>query len=139
MRLRCANNISVFFRSRREVRPFLILLSRARCRERPHRLSERVFDLWGNGWPGSIPSSPPNPTGEGTGLGLSMTYDIIIKQHGGGIDVETEPGALTEFITTLPRGIGLLLERTRNDRFWPILLKKSAVTDGSLGHFAKHD
>jgi signal transduction histidine kinase len=43
------------------------------------------------------------PAGEGTGLGLSMTYDIIVKQHGGRIDVETEPGAFTEFIVTLPR------------------------------------
>jgi signal transduction histidine kinase len=43
------------------------------------------------------------PTGEGTGLGLSMAHDIIVKQHGGRIDVETEPGAFTEFIITLPR------------------------------------
>jgi two-component system NtrC family sensor kinase len=43
------------------------------------------------------------PTGEGTGLGLSMTHDIIVKQHGGRIDVETEPGEFTEFIITLPR------------------------------------
>jgi signal transduction histidine kinase len=33
-----------------------------------------------------------------------MTHDIIVKQHGGRIDVETEPGAFTEFIITLPRG-----------------------------------
>ena len=46
------------------------------------------------------------PTGEGTGLGLSMTHDIIVKQHGGRIDVETEPGAFTEFIITLPRSNG---------------------------------
>lgn len=46
------------------------------------------------------------PTGEGTGLGLSMTHDIVVKQHGGRIDVETEPGAFTEFIITLPRGNG---------------------------------
>jgi two-component system, NtrC family, sensor kinase len=35
-----------------------------------------------------------------------MTYDIIVKQHGGRIDVETEPGVFTEFIITLPRGNG---------------------------------
>jgi signal transduction histidine kinase len=46
------------------------------------------------------------PTGEGTGLGLSMTHDIVVKQHGGRIDVETEPGTFTEFIVTLPRGEG---------------------------------
>jgi signal transduction histidine kinase len=43
------------------------------------------------------------PAGEGTGLGLSMSHDIVVKQHGGKIDVVTEPGAFTEFIITLPR------------------------------------
>ena len=43
------------------------------------------------------------PAGEGTGLGLSMSHDIVVKQHGGRIDVDTEPGAFTEFIITLPR------------------------------------
>jgi two-component system NtrC family sensor kinase len=43
------------------------------------------------------------PTGEGTGLGLSMTHDIVVKQHGGRIDVETKLGEFTEFIITLPR------------------------------------
>jgi signal transduction histidine kinase len=43
------------------------------------------------------------PAGEGTGLGLSMSHDIVVKQHGGTIDVQTEPGSFTEFIITLPR------------------------------------
>ena len=43
------------------------------------------------------------PAGEGTGLGLSMSHDIVVKQHGGRIDVETEPGHFTEFIIVLPR------------------------------------
>ncbi|WP_024519645.1 GAF domain-containing protein [Bradyrhizobium sp. Tv2a-2] len=51
------------------------------------------------------------PTGEGTGLGLSMTHDIVVKQHGGRIDVETEPGAFAEFIITLPRDNGTVTSR----------------------------
>jgi len=47
------------------------------------------------------------PAGEGTGLGLSMSHDIVVKQHGGTIDVETEPGAFTEIIVTLPRATGV--------------------------------
>jgi signal transduction histidine kinase len=43
------------------------------------------------------------PSGEGTGLGLSMSHDIVVKQHGGSIDVETEPGVFTEFRIVLPR------------------------------------
>jgi two-component system, NtrC family, sensor kinase len=45
------------------------------------------------------------PAGEGTGLGLSMSHDIVVKQHGGKIDVVTEPESFTEFIITLPRNI----------------------------------
>ncbi|MFK4487859.1 GAF domain-containing protein [Bradyrhizobium sp. USDA 336] len=47
------------------------------------------------------------PAGEGTGLGLSMTHDIVVKQHGGRIDVATEPGKFTEFTIVLPRKSGL--------------------------------
>ena len=43
------------------------------------------------------------PAGEGTGLGLSMSHDIIVKQHGGTIDVDTSPGHFTEFRIVLPR------------------------------------
>jgi two-component system, NtrC family, sensor kinase len=44
------------------------------------------------------------PAGEGTGLGLSLSHDIVVKQHGGTIAVETEPGAFTEFTIVIPRG-----------------------------------
>ncbi|MFO1097846.1 MAG: GAF domain-containing protein [Xanthobacteraceae bacterium] len=43
------------------------------------------------------------PAGEGTGLGLSLSYDIIVKQHGGSIKVDTQPGEFTEFTIVLPR------------------------------------
>ena len=43
------------------------------------------------------------PTGEGTGLGLSISYEIVTKQHGGTIKVDSDVGAFTEFIVTLPR------------------------------------
>ncbi len=42
------------------------------------------------------------PTGEGTGLGLSLAYDIITKGHGGSIDCESVEGAGTTFIVKLP-------------------------------------
>jgi PAS domain S-box-containing protein len=59
----------------------------------PQEVKERMFN----------PFFTTKPAGEGTGLGLSMSHDIVVKQHGGTIDVATEPGAFTEFIIRLPR------------------------------------
>lgn len=42
------------------------------------------------------------PTGQGTGLGLSLAYDIITKGHSGTLEVETKEGAGTTFIIKLP-------------------------------------
>ncbi len=56
----------------------------------------------GNGIPKDIldkifqPFFTTKPTGEGTGLGLSLSYDIVTKQHGGELKVETEGGEGTE-------------------------------------------
>ena len=61
----------------------------------------------GNGIPQNIidkifqPFFTTKPTGEGTGLGLSLSYDTI-KAHGGEIKVETKEGEGTEFIISLP-------------------------------------
>jgi signal transduction histidine kinase len=41
------------------------------------------------------------PTGQGTGLGLSLSYDII-KAHQGKFNIRNSPGAGAEFIITLP-------------------------------------
>jgi signal transduction histidine kinase len=41
------------------------------------------------------------PTGQGTGLGLSLSYDIV-KAHGGELKVETTQGEGSEFVIVLP-------------------------------------
>ena len=42
------------------------------------------------------------PTGQGTGLGLSLAYDIVTKGHGGTLEVENVEGEGTTFIVKLP-------------------------------------
>ena len=59
----------------------------------PPEVKEKIFN----------PFFTTKPAGEGTGLGLSISHDVIVKQHGGSIDVETKPGAFSEFIIVLPR------------------------------------
>ncbi|WP_342712740.1 ATP-binding protein [Bradyrhizobium sp. B124] len=61
----------------------------------PPEVREKIFN----------PFFTTKPPGEGTGLGLSMSHDIIVKQHGGTINVQTEPGVFTEFIITLRRAL----------------------------------
>jgi signal transduction histidine kinase len=50
-----------------------------------------------------MPFFTTKPAGEGTGLGLSLSYDIVVKQHGGELTVDSEPGEFTAFRLTLPR------------------------------------
>ena len=42
------------------------------------------------------------PTGEGTGLGLSLSYDMVVKGHGGTIEVNSKDGEGSEFVIQLP-------------------------------------
>ena len=71
------------------------------------KLYIRVTDN-GTGMPDQVkakifqPFFTTKPTGQGTGLGLSMSYDIITNAHNGMLDVETIPGEKTEFKITIP-------------------------------------
>jgi signal transduction histidine kinase len=57
----------------------------------PHKVLDKIFQ----------PFFTTKPTGQGTGLGLSLSYDII-KAHGGELSVETKEGEGSEFIIQLP-------------------------------------
>jgi signal transduction histidine kinase len=61
----------------------------------PQKVAEKVFQ----------PFFTTKPTGEGTGLGLSLSYDIVTKGHGGEMRVESKEGEGTEFIFSLPLGM----------------------------------
>jgi two-component system, NtrC family, sensor kinase len=58
----------------------------------PAQVRERVFE----------PFFTTKPASEGTGLGLSLSHDIISRGHGGTLRVESEEGAGTEFLIILP-------------------------------------
>ncbi len=59
----------------------------------PPAVAEQMFN----------PFFTTKPAGEGTGLGLSLSHDIVVKQHGGTIAFATEQGSYTAFTITLPR------------------------------------
>jgi signal transduction histidine kinase/ligand-binding sensor domain-containing protein len=63
----------------------------------------------GNGIPASVrdhlfePFFTTKPTGQGTGLGLSLSYDIVVKEHKGELMFETEDGKFSEFVIRIPK------------------------------------
>ncbi len=57
----------------------------------PQKILDKIFQ----------PFFTTKPTGQGTGLGLSLSYDIV-KAHGGDLKVETKEGEGSTFIITLP-------------------------------------
>ena len=57
----------------------------------PQKMLEKIFQ----------PFFTTKPTGQGTGLGLSLAYDIVTKGHGGELKVETKEGEGSEFIIQL--------------------------------------
>ena len=67
--------------------------------------------IWdnGTGMPAEVveklftPFFTTKPAGQGTGLGLSLSYDIVVQGHGGSVDVTSETGEFTEFVLRLPR------------------------------------
>jgi two-component system NtrC family sensor kinase len=80
----------------------------AATRDLGDRVEIRIRDN-GGGIPPEVkvkmfnPFFTTKPPGEGTGLGLSLSHDIIVKQHAGSIEVDTQPGEFTEFRVILPR------------------------------------
>ena len=58
----------------------------------PQKIVDKIFQ----------PFFTTKPTGQGTGLGLSLSYDIITKEHGGEIKVDTKENEYTKFIIQLP-------------------------------------
>ena len=58
----------------------------------PSRIAEKIWQ----------PFYTTKPTGQGTGLGLSLSYDVITNVHGGKINLESREGEYAEFIIQLP-------------------------------------
>ena len=92
---------------RSQAGPDYVPAVRLTTRTRPAGLEIRVRDN-GPGMPAHVrervfePFFTTKPAGEGTGLGLSLSHDIVTKGHGGTLTVESVEGSGTEFIITLP-------------------------------------
>ena len=71
------------------------------------------------------------------GLGLSISHDIIVTQHGGSIEVDTQPGEFTE-IRIRDNGTGIPPE-VREKLFNPFFTTKPAGEGTGLGLSISHD
>jgi two-component system NtrC family sensor kinase len=81
---------TVFVSTRKDTDKITIIVSDNGCGI-PQRIADKIFQ----------PFFTTKPSGQGTGLGLSLSYDII-KAHGGEIRMESKEGEGTEFIIELP-------------------------------------
>jgi signal transduction histidine kinase len=59
----------------------------------PQEIIDKVFN----------PFFTTKPAGQGTGLGLSLSYDIVVQEHRGEMKVESEVGEFAEFIIIIPK------------------------------------
>lgn len=59
----------------------------------PKNIQDKIFN----------PFFTTKPTGEGTGLGLSLSYDIVVQEHKGELQVDSKEGTFTEFVIHLPK------------------------------------
>jgi len=62
----------------------------------PDEVREKIFE----------PFFTTKPTGSGTGLGLSLSHEIVVQGHGGTLAVESAPGKGAAFVVTVPVGSG---------------------------------
>src|SRR5262245_4754977 len=127
MRLRCANSISIFLRSRREVRPSTILRFGAPCRERPRKSSAApsVMPTWGS-------------TGTSASIAIALAGDVkhrgtVVYQrssrgegHAAGTAVDVTCMVLGEVLAREGPVCASRLVEHYNVRFDPMLVEQPA-------------
>ena len=72
----------------------------------PEEIQSRLFD----------PFFTTKPIGKGTGMGLSISYQIITEKHGGSLECISSPGQGAEFVIAIPIRVGKLAQLSISDR-----------------------